>query len=136
MSLNKGGKHQKSKKNSSKRTTFSSDRELVFADNANGVEQYYATTGKAYGGTPMIVPIIFSENDKVAKARAGDKRKCRIDLNGGQTVLVEMRDESKDKWNIVHVYKPEEVNLLKNYGELKKDKVSKESSSDFEFEDL
>jgi len=133
----KGGKkHKKYKK-----ATDSQNKEILLAEDGGG--QYYALVTKHYGNGRVQLIYINSEGkaiDSLGNIRGKfRKRKGANFVNVNNIVIISEREFAKDKCDIIHVYKPDEITTLRNRGVFSSKLVSSNSKfpdDDFEFKDF
>lgn len=104
----KGGKGCKKMKNSS----IENNRLLLFKDHG----QEYAVVEEIFGHGRYRCAC----HDKTTRLciLRGNLRKSSVRIYKGDTVLVSLRDFQDGKADIIHVYAPDEVHSLVNYGEI------------------
>lgn len=104
----KGGKGCKKMKNSA----IENNRLLLFKDHG----QEYAVVEDIFGHGRYRCAC----HDKTTRLciLRGSLRKSSVRIYKGDTVLVSLRDFQDGKADIIHVYAPDEVHSLVNYGEI------------------
>ena len=133
----KGGKkHKKYKKE-----TDCQNKEILLVE--NGGEQFYALVTKHYGNGRVQVTYINSEGkaiDSLGNIRGKFRRRKGANfVNINNIVIISEREFDKDKCDIIHVYKPDEIITLRNRGVFNSKLVpndSKFQEDDFEFKDF
>ena len=126
----KGGKkHKKFKKESETQS-----KDIVLAEEDEG--QYYALVTKHCGNGRVQLTYIDSKGnaiDSLGNIRGKfRKRKGANFVNVNGIVIISEREFEKDKCDIIHVYKTEEINSLKRRGIIN----SKLAPKDSKFDDI
>ena len=117
-----GGKKGKKTKNSNDDVEIT--RELVYKD----IEQFqeYAQVQRLLGNCRCEVQC-FDGLTRLGNIR-GNMRK-KVWIKAGDLVLVSLREYENNKCDIIYLYKPKEVRMLKSYGEIP-DSVKVNETSD------
>jgi len=118
----KGGKgKRKGKKNRGDENENLQLRYKVFGEE-------YAQVRKVLGNCRVEA---YCFDDKMRLCHVRGKFKKRVWINKDDFVLVGLRDYQDDKADIIHKYTPEEIRLLRSWGEIPADKTNPEDDSDF-----
>lgn len=127
MVLKKGGNKVKKQK---KATDLNGPRELTFKDE----DQEYAFVTALLGSCRCSLKC----NDGIDRIGIirGSLTKKKVFINKEDLVLVGLRDYEPTKCDILQKYTPDEVRMLKSYGEIGTDEKVSEDEVEFEIDDI
>lgn len=116
----KGGKKYK------KRKKNTNDQELnIIKDiyKINGIDQYYGVVERRLGGLYLSVEILYKKNQKqlekdLVVAHIRGRFRKRVFFNPGDVLLLSTRSTNDCKMDTLHKYNFNEIQQLKNEGEI------------------
>jgi translation initiation factor 1A len=116
----KGGKkYKKGKKNSNEQ------EQNIVKDiyKINGIDQYYGVVEKRLGGLYLSVELLYKENQKqldnsIVIAHIRGRFRKRVFFNPGDVLLLSARSTNDNKMDTLYKYNFNEIQQLKNEGEI------------------
>ena len=120
----------KNNKKKKKPSQHNKQRELVYKD----VDQHYASITNKFGDGRYEIMVTDTGETKRGRIKGSIRKRTRVEI--GQYVLASIRDFDDKVMDIIHVYKPEESDNLKRYGEIVLQQAQKTQEDEIVFEDI